>query len=119
MATFPSTLPGHLATGHAIETKDQTVRSDMEIGPARVRRISTAANDSIPISWIFSADELEIFRDWFDLDSGANGGASWFYMPIDVGYGSSVQEVRFKKGSLKIGRLGYKSWSVASEVETR
>lgn len=118
MATFPTTLPGHLSSAHGFTTKDQTVRSDMEMGPARVRRISTARNDTVPLSWVFTDAQMEIFRDWFDLDTGANGGAAWFFMTINVGYGDVTQEARFKSGSIKTSRVG-KTWSVSSEVEIR
>jgi len=118
MATFPSTLPGNLSASHGFTNKDQTVRSDMDLGPARVRRISTARNDSVPVSWIFSDAQMQIFRDWFDLSTGANGGAGWFNITLNVGYGDATQEARFKSGEYKASRVG-KSWSVASEVEIR
>lgn len=120
MADFPSTLPQPLASGYGISPLDQTVRTDMEVGAARVRRRTSARLDRVTLSWIFTDAQLATFRAWFENDStGAAGGASWFNVNLAIGTtGLVAVQARFV-GVYKADHLGALIWSVSAEVEVR
>ncbi len=66
MSSWPSILPRPLVSGYAINPADQTLRTDMEAGAARVRRRSRARLDMIDVSWKFTDAQMAVFREWFD-----------------------------------------------------
>ena len=66
MQAYPSTLPAPLVSGYTLSPVDQTVRTDMEVGAARVRRRTRARNDLIDVSFLLTAAQMDEFREWFD-----------------------------------------------------
>jgi hypothetical protein len=90
MATWPSTLPAPLLSGYGLEPLKQTIRTDMEVGFSRVRRISKAQFDTVDTSVLLNKAQMAIFRAWFYNDSEAAGGASFFDMRVDIGTGTAV-----------------------------
>jgi hypothetical protein len=99
MATWPITLQAAPeVSGYNLTPMGQTIRSDMEVGTARVRRISVARNDQVAIVCRFTLAQLATFRDWFgNQATGLNGGTNWFTgleLAID-GTSSSAWECRF------------------------
>ncbi len=66
MSSLPSILPRPLAPGYGINPADQTKRTDMEAGAARVRRSSRARLDMVDVSWKFTDAQMAVFRKWFD-----------------------------------------------------
>jgi hypothetical protein len=66
MQAYPPTLPAPLVSGYTLSPVDQTVRTDMEVGAARVRRRTRARNDLIDVSWLFSPVQMAAFRQWFE-----------------------------------------------------
>ena len=120
MATFPTTLPKPTVDNYTLKPVDQTVRTDMEVGAARVRRRTAARNDAVSVVWLFSPEEMGEFRTWFDDGvTGINGGSSWFDIRLDTGNGSSsVVETRFK-GAWEANRLGNGYWKVSAQLEVR
>ena len=65
MSSWPSILPRPLAAGYGINPADQSLRTDMEAGAARVRRRSRARLDMIDIAWKFTDAQMAVFREWF------------------------------------------------------
>jgi hypothetical protein len=119
MATWPATLPGPVLDGYALDPIDQTIRTDMEFGAARTRRRSTAQNDKLAVSWIFTRAQMAAFRIWFADSAQAAGGSAWFDIVVDTGEGASAsQTCKFAgpwKGSLRGGGI----WSVTATLEVR
>lgn len=120
MATFPATLPKPTVDNYTLKPVDQTVRTDMEVGSARVRRRTSARNDIVSVVWLFSPEEMGQFRIWFEDDvAGISGGSSWFDVRLDTGDGAaSVIETRFKS-TWQANRLGNGYWKVSAELEVR
>lgn len=117
MATWPTTLPAPQSSGYELRPVDQTLRTDMEKGPARVRRVSSARNDRVKLGWEMSDAQLAIYRTWFDTD--ISGGASWFTISIVVGTtGFQTMSARFI-GVPNIVSVPVLRWLVAGEVEVR
>jgi len=77
MGVWPSTLPVPETNGYQIAPADQTVRSDMEMGYPRVRRVTYFRDDLIPCTWKMDNEQFVEFRAWFldDVDGAARGSA--------------------------------------------
>ena len=120
MATFPSTLPKPLASSYSLSPVDQTIRTDMEGGLARVRRRTTARNDKVSVNWRMTDAQMAIFRAWFeDASTGISGGAGWFTVSLAIGTTGVVSvEARFI-GPFKASNITALIWSVAAELEVR
>lgn len=116
MAAYPNIMPAPLVESYTLSPVDQTVRTDMEVGAARVRRRTYARNDLVEVSWLFTAAQMAAFRAWFEADAG--GGAGWFDVALDVGDGaSSLVEARFK-GPWKATRNNL-LWRITAQLEVR
>ena len=74
MATWPSTLPAPQRPGYEIEPVHPSLRTGMEVGAARSRRITRARNDQVSVAWSLTDAQMAIFRDWFEDDAEAAGG---------------------------------------------
>ena len=120
MAAWPGTLPAApLANGGGLEPVPQSVRTDMEFGAARSRRISKARNDKVSVSWNLSDAQMDIFRTWFENDSEAAGGSAWFTISLRIGdTGATSQEARFI-GAFRAQPVGAQRWLVSATLEVR
>lgn len=119
MATFPSNLPLPAAEGYALSPVDPAIRTNMEVGAARVRRHTSARNDRIAVIWLLNDAQMATFRGWFDNASQAAGGAAWFSIRLAIG-GSGIQtyEARFV-GVWQARLLPSLRWSVSATLEVR
>lgn len=119
MSTWPTTLPPPSVSGYGLQPVDPTVRTDMEFGATRARRRSHARADRVTVSWLFTDSEMQTFRQWFDDDAGAAGGAAWFNIDLPTGNGGiTTVEARFAQvfeGELKKGL----HWIVRATLEVR
>lgn len=110
-------LPNPTVAGYTLAPQDQTIRTDMDVGPPRVRRRSSAGYDAISLAWRFNSNEMQAFREWFDNE--VQGGAAWVMVPVADGYGSVTRrEARFVgpfSASLSPGLV----WDVTAKVEIR
>lgn len=66
MRRWPDVLPTPSFPGFGLTPYDAVLRTDMEVGLARVRRTTMAAADKISCAWIFSDAEMAAFRAWFE-----------------------------------------------------
>lgn len=84
MATWPSTLPLPSTGGYQEVLPDNTVRTEMEVGPAKVRKRATSATTKYKISFEMDntdVNTLETFyrttinegADTFDMNDPRNG----------------------------------------------
>lgn len=119
MALWPSALPLPKLDGYALDPMDQTVRTDMEFGAARVRRRSKVRNDKLAVSWIFNAAQMAIFRAWFESDTQCAGGAAWFDIVVNTGDGATTSKVCRFSGPWKASLVGANFWIVSATLEVR
>ena len=68
MRHWPDTLPTSLGPDYEITPADPFLRTDMEAGPARQRRLTSARRDLVTCVWDMSPPEYLAFDAWF-LDS--------------------------------------------------
>lgn len=62
---WPDTLPPASIPGFTIRPRDQARRTDMEVGPKRVRRLSRAELEIVTAPYIFDAAQMSAFKDWY------------------------------------------------------
>lgn len=117
---WPTSLPAPLCNGYGIEPEDQTIRTQMETGAARVRRRTSADISMVKVMWTFTDEQMGIFRDWFrDSATGAAGGAAWFSVLLRMGEGgSSSVDARFN-GPWKAQMQSRRLWQVSAQLEVR
>ena len=130
MPSWNTGWPQPLINGYRLSTHDQTLRTDMEVGFARVRRLSTARNDKVSVSWKMSNAQFTEFRLWFDdSNDGAGGGVIWFEVPLaramaepnpDPGDSPTIAWVQARFiGSYSASLEGAYLWTVSAELELR
>lgn len=119
MATWPTSLGVPQFSGYELETTDPTARTDMEGGPARVRRRFTSAPDNVQLRFIFNVAQMAEFRAFWDADFAQ--GAAWVDMPVKTGRvsGMETKACRPVRGQFKASPLSGLLWSVDFQVEVR
>lgn len=121
MPSWPATLPAPVYDGYQLTPVDPVIRSDMEVGAARVRRRTAARNDQVAVSWLFTNAQMAVFRAWYDnASTGAAGGAAWF-TGISLALGASglvSSEARFA-GIWQASALPGLNWRVTARLEVR
>ena len=73
---WPDTLPGIIEPGFELRPAEQSVRTDMEVGTKRLRRISAARADSVTVAWKMTDREMAAFRAWHGDEAWSLAGAS-------------------------------------------
>ncbi len=119
MAAWPSTLPNPSFDGYSVEAGDPTIRTDMDSGPARVRRRFTAAPDRVGLKFVMTEAQMSAFRTFWDGD--AMQGAAWFDMTLRDGRMAGVvsKAIRPNPAAFKAEMLGAGVWSVTFSAEVR
>lgn len=114
---WPSTLPAPLLQGYSVSPHDATIRTDMDGGPARVRRRFTAVVDTVPVSFYFTKTQMADFRAYWEGDLAY--GSAWFDMSIQDGRtgGSVTRSCRFV-GTFSAEFDG-SGWKVSCQMEVR
>lgn len=67
MADWPSTL-SILLDNYSEEAPDRVIRSQMDVGPAKIRRRSSAAVRNISLNLFLNDAQVETFDDFFDAN---------------------------------------------------
>ena len=77
MADWPTTLPPFPeAMSYQEQARSQTLRTEMDTGPAKVRRRFTAGVVNFSVQWLLDADQLDDLEAFFDATLG--GGSLTF-----------------------------------------
>lgn len=116
---YPATLPKPVARGYMLKPVDPSLRTDMDVGSARVRRRTRARNDRLSLTWVLKDAQMAVFRAWFDDSTEADGGTAWVALALPIGDGGSSNiEFRFI-GPYRAPASGGLIWTVTAEVEVR
>jgi hypothetical protein len=119
MATWPSSLPAPLIQGYRLSEDSTVIRTNMESGLPKARRISVVTSDKIDCSMIISDEKMAAFRTWYSSTTGANGGQSWFTVTLLIGQGGMDSvEARFAS-PWSASIVGYRNWEVQMQLEVR
>jgi hypothetical protein len=65
MRRWPDTLPTPSFPGFGLSPIDPSLRTEMDVGPARVRRTTFAEGDNVEVMWIMTDPEMAAFRAWY------------------------------------------------------
>lgn len=117
MATWPQSLPAPLLASYQFAPEATTIKTDMDSGPARVRRRFTTGVTQYQATWHFTGQQLAIFEAWFVHQ--AQSGASWFSMPQRNGQGNTNVNARFSTGTYTARALSDKLWEISGQLEVR
>lgn len=115
---WPATLPVPLVSGYSFGPVDATVRTDMDAGPARVRRRFTDTPDMLKAAWRFTEAQMAAFRAFWEDDIAS--GAAWFNLSLRDGRaaGMATRACRFN-GPFHAQYEGAGIWTVQGELEVR
>lgn len=108
-----------LVQGYGVNPTDMVARTEMEAGPARVRRRSSARVDMVPVQWSMSDAQMAIFRDWFDDPAEADGGAGWFTISLLMGNGGFQAVTARFSGIWQAAYVPHLRWQVQATLEVR
>ena len=93
---WPAGFPDPLIDGWGVQPAPLTIRSEMESGAARQRRVSTQRNDTVEAQFIFTRQQFADFRTWYSAT--ALDGAEWILMTLFTGQAGGCgteQQTRF------------------------
>jgi len=84
MRAWPDTLPGPAKVGYRLSPAEQSLRTDMEVGAKRVRRLSSARRDSVQVTWRMPDVQFAAFRVWhgdelWSLAGDSDSLADWTF----------------------------------------
>ncbi|MGV8987655.1 MAG: phage head spike fiber domain-containing protein [Cypionkella sp.] len=65
MRRWPDVLPTPSFPGFGLSPIDPSLRTEWDVGPARVRRVTFATGDNVDVMWIFTDTEMAAFRAWY------------------------------------------------------
>ena len=76
MRRWPDVLPTPSMPGFGLSPVDPALRTDMEVGAQRVRRITFARNDLVDMAWVMTDAEFAAFRAWWNDEAWSLAGDS-------------------------------------------
>lgn len=107
MATWPSTLV-ITRDNYTETTPKRSVRSDMDVGPAKIRKRTSLATRTVSFSMFLTSDQLEVFDAFYD----ANESISFDFTSVRTG---NAERARF---SSTPKYSAYETmWNVSVELE--
>ncbi|MEG3639275.1 hypothetical protein [Magnetococcus sp. PR-3] len=117
MESWPGQLPKPTVQGYVIKPEDALLRTEMDAGPARQRRIFTHVPTVVTVRWRMNPEQFALFQSWFRHK--AYSGAAWFSIILANGMGLQEQEGRFH-GPYKAQPL-FRGlfWEVTANLEIR
>ncbi|KAF0804935.1 hypothetical protein A6D6_02699 [Alcanivorax xiamenensis] len=77
---FPPQLPCALREGYGLNHVQPFARTEMVTGRARQRRTFTSVPSTVPVSWILTGPEAQLFEAWFRYT--IQDGTAWFTAQI-------------------------------------
>ena len=112
--TWPITLPQDLSiAGYGESPGDNQLRSNMDVGPAKVRRRSTAAPRKVKGGVILTREQLATFREFYD-DILLSGVLRFTWLdPTDP---ESTVEMRFAEKPAWTAQEGFFNVSLSLEI---
>jgi hypothetical protein len=78
VATWPATLPTETERDFTEKPPNLLARTEMDAGPARVRRRYSAGVTEFEVSYVFSPDQMTIWESFYQYDI-ADGALSFTY----------------------------------------
>lgn len=118
MIKFPDILPSPQISTNEIKHVSPFSRSQMISGRTRQRKEFDKTISNTVFSFVFSADEVLVFEDWYE--NSINSGQDWFTIKRLTAGGIQDVQARFTsmyQGANPMGLSGF--WSVSFNAEIR
>lgn len=112
---FPEYLPMPLREGYQLNHVSPFARTDMANGRARQRRMFTSVPSMVPVSFLLTDSQAQIFEAWYEYE--INDGADWFNCKLDSPAGQKEYECRFTKIYQGPQLVGKRFWRFTAELE--
>jgi hypothetical protein len=114
---FPEVFPLPTLAGYGLNHVSPLLRTEMDSGRARVRRVYTETPSLISARWVMSSVLAAHFEAWFRDTLG--DGAAWFNLRIRVAAGVESRACRFVEMYDGPELVGRDLWRFSAELETR
>lgn len=111
---YPDLLPPFLIDSYGYDEDNDLIRTDMEAGPARVRKRATQTPTVFSVSSKMTYTQLKIFESWIRYK--INGGVEWFTVKLDTGSGL-VEHMGRYVGKCSVRHGGALTWVVSGKIE--
>lgn len=112
---FPATLPAASLGSYSYRPGENLIRTEMENGPAKVRRRFVSVPTDVNVSWKFSREELATFEGFFR--NTIYDGAAWFQMKLVNGAGETLCTARFKEPYQAEALSRENAWRITATLE--
>lgn len=115
---YPKELPSPSRLNYAIQHVSPFERTQMRSGRAKQRRTFTSVPSMVPLSWLLTTVEAQLFEAWFA--HGITDGADWFNISLKTPAGNMAPyECRFTEMYDGPALVGVDDWRITAEVEIR
>lgn len=115
MIEYPVELPFPTRDGFAIEATNQVTRTEMQSGRARQRVRFTSVPAFVPLRWIFTTPQAQLFDAW----ASDVAKAGWFTLKLRSPIGLTEHQARFIESPQGPALFGLDRWSYTAKVELR
>lgn len=113
MATFPATLPKPMQSSYQEERQDGVLRSQMDMGPPKVRLRFTATMTTYSVSWQLSGSQVSTFESFFITDT-LYGAIPFTWTQPRTG---STVTARFSGATYQVSSIGHDLYQVSAKLE--
>jgi len=112
MASWPASLPN--PSGYTLKPQVAFIRTAMEKGPSRQRRITSTPPTAIPVTWNMTHSEFSTFEYFYDVT--LLNGNEWFTINLYNGQGYTSYSARFTDAFVAEYN-GFDDWRIQGELE--
>jgi len=112
---WPPLFPSPKLSTYSTSNENAVLRTSMEGGPERQRRVFTQVPARYKTTFILNNREYETFRGFFK--HSLNEGADYFTIELDLDTGLTVETVRFIE-PYTAKKLSHLHWSVEGSIES-
>lgn len=117
MPEYPQELPPPEMSGYELKTVSPMRRTTMASGRARQRRAFTSVPVMVPVTWMYTLGEFELFEAWFRHI--ITDGTQWFTGPLKTGQGIRTDYEQRFTDIYTAKAVGARYWQVSAEMELR
>ena len=108
--------PIPLMSGYGIQPGKAILRTEMESGTARQRRLSNSVPTRVPGRWTLNQAGFKAFEAWFRHT--LKDGTAWYSQQLVNGSGSVTVDARFPE-PYRAEMVSAGVWQITAELEVR
>lgn len=112
---FPSQLPTPQRANYGLRPVATFARTTMASGRAKQRQIFTSVPSLVPVTWLFTEPQAQIFEAWFKYE--ISDGVDWFNSKLKSPIGLKDYECRFAEMYRGPELVGLNHWRYTARLE--